>query len=135
MNKTILAILSIIIVAIIFFSIIDSSQVDEKLVASKIQVSATYFIDEKIIKISYDDRSNMTNSVILEVEGLNPSFHKKYSTSSFIEDIPLSQPPQYGWKTLPVTFLIDHKEFDKILLKTEISPVGQPHSKVIYVKP
>lgn len=134
MNKKILVIASVIVVIAIFL-IINSNQVDEKLVASKIQVSAVYFDDKKIIEISYDDRYNMTNSVTLEVEGMNNSFQEKYSSSSFIVDIPLSQPPQYGWKTFPVTFLVEHKEFGEILLKTEISPFGEPASKVIYGRP
>lgn len=108
---------------------------DEKSIANKIQLSAVYLDDKKIIEISYGDKSNMTNSVTLEVEGLENSFDKKYSTSFFSVDIPLSQPPQYGWSTLPVTFLVDHKEFGKILLKTEISPLGQPPSKVLYTRP
>lgn len=108
---------------------------DEKVIAGEIQLSAVYLDDKKIIEISYDDKSNMTNSVTMEVEGLDNSFDKKYSTSFFSVDIPLSQPPQYGWSTLPVTFLVDHKEFGKILLKTEISPLGQPASKVLYTRP
>lgn len=121
-----------VVVVVVIILITNYDQLDEKLVASKIQVSAIYFDDKKIIEITYNDKSNMTNFVTLEIEGLTNSFHKKYSGSSFVEDIPLSQTPQYGWKTLPVTFLVEHKEFGQVLLKIEISQAGQQPSKVIY---
>ena len=77
----------------------------------------------------------MTNSVILEIEGMDNSFQKKYTSSSFAEEVPLSQPPQYGWKTIPVTFVIEHKEFGHVLLKTDISSFGDNASRVIYSRP
>ena len=111
------------------------NQIDEKRLSDTFEFSAIYFDDSHIAKISFLDRSNHTNSAILEIEGLNQLFQKKYDTSSFVEDIPISSTPQYGWKTTPVTLLIDHKEFGKLILKTEIVPYGQPSSKVIYGRP
>ena len=134
MNKKIIIIIPIIIIlaALYVFSV---NQVDEKYLASTFEFSATYYDDSHVVKISFLDRSNHTNTAILEIEGLSQPFQKKYDDSSFVEDIPISSTPQYGWKTTPVTLLIDHKEFGKIILKTEITPYGQPPSKVIYGRP
>ena len=122
----------IILVALYVFSI---NQVDEKNIANTFEFSTIYFDDNNVVKISFLDRSNHTNTAVLEIEGLSQSFQKKYDSSSFVEDIPISSTPQYGWKTIPVTLLIDHKEFGKLILKTEITPYGQPASKVIYGRP
>jgi len=134
MNKKIIIIIpiTIILVALYVFNV---NQLDEKRLASTFEFSAIYFDDSHVAKISFLDKSNHTNTAILEIEGLSPSFQKKYDNSSFVEDIPISSTPQYGWKTTPVTLLIDHKEFGKLILKTEIVPFGQPSSKVIYSRP
>jgi len=134
MNKKIIIIIpiTIILVALYVFNV---NQLDEKRLASTFEFSAIYFDDSHVAKISFLDKSNHTNTAILEIEGLSPSFQKKYDNSSFVEDIPISSTPQYGWKTTPVTLLIDHKEFGNLILKTEIVPFGQPSSKVIYSRP
>jgi len=134
MNKKIIITIPIIIIlaSLYVFSV---NQIDEKRLASTFEFSAIYFDDNHAVKISYLDRSNHTNTAILEIEGLSQSFQKKYDTSSFVEDIAISSIPQYGWKTTPVTLLIDHKEFGKIILKTEIIPYGQSSSKVVYGRP
>ena len=39
--------------------------------------------------------------------------------------------PKYGWKTTPVTLEIQHSEFGKIGLKTEIHELDQSKPKII----
>jgi hypothetical protein len=134
MNKKIIIIIPIIIILVSLY-VFSVNQIDEKRLASTLEFSAIYFEDGHVVKISYLDRSNHTNTAILEIEGLSQPFQKKYDNSSFVEDVPISSTPQYGWKTTPVTLLINHKEFGKIILKTEIVPYGQPSSKVIYGRP
>jgi hypothetical protein len=134
MNKKIIITVPIIIILVSLY-ILNVNQIDEKRLASTFEFSAIYFDDSHVVKISYLDRSNHTNTVILEIDGLSQPFQKKYDNSSFVEDIPIYSTPQYGWKTTPVTLLIDHNEFGKIILKTEIIPYGQPSSKVIYGRP
>lgn len=131
MNKKIIIIIPVIIIlaSLYVFSV---NQVDEKGLSSTFEFSAIYFDDSHVVTISFLDRSNHTNTAILEIEGLSQPFQKKYDNSSFVENIPFSSTPQYGWKTTPVTLLIDHKEFGKLILKTEIVPYGQPSSKVVY---
>ena len=134
MNKKIIIIIPVIIIlaSLYVFSV---NQVDEKGLSSTFEFSAIYFDDSHVVTISFLDRSNHTNTAILEIEGLSQPFQKKYDNSSFVENILISSTPQYGWKTTPVTLLIDHKEFGKIILKTEIVPYGQQPSKVVYGKP
>jgi|SRR5579872_4042138 len=133
MNKKI--IITVPIIIIISLYVFNVNQIDVKHLANTFEFSAVYFDDSHIVKVSYLDRSNQTNTAILEIEGLSQPFQKKYDSASFVEVIPISSTPQYGWKTTPVTLLIDHKEFGKLILKTEIVPYGQPPSKVIYGRP
>src|SRR2546430_13907932 len=134
MNKKIIIIVPIIIIlaSLYIFSV---NQIDEKSLSNTFEFSAVYFDDSHVVKISFLDRSNYTNAAILEIEGLSQPFQKKYDNSSFLVVIPISSTPQYGWNTIPVTLLIDHKEFGKLILKTEIVPYGQPSPKVIYSRP
>jgi hypothetical protein len=134
MNKKIIITVPIIIILVSLY-VFNINSVDEKRLANTFEFSAVYFDDSHVVKILYLDRSHHTNTAILEIEGLSQPFQKKYVNSSFVEDIPISSTPQYGWKTTPVTLLIDHKEFGKLILKTEIVPYGQPSSKVIYGRP
>lgn len=134
MNKKIIITIPIIIILTSLY-IFSTNQVDEKRLSSTFEFSAIYFNDNHLVKISFLDRSNHTDAAILEIEGLSQPFQKKYNNSSFVEDIHISSTPQYGWKTTPVTLLIYHKEFGKLILKTEITPYGQPSSKVIYGRP
>ena len=133
MNKKIIIVIPIIIILVSLY-VFSINQVDEKHLSDTFEFSAIYFADRHVVTISFLDRSNHTNSAILEIEGLSQPFQKKYH-ASFVEDVPISFIPQYGWKTTPATLLIDHKEFGKLILKTEIVPYGQPPSKVIYGRP
>ena len=134
MNKKIIIIIPIIIVIVSLY-ISSVNQIDEKRLANVFEFSAIYYSDIHTVKISFHDITNHTSTAVLEIEGLSQPFQKKYETSSFVENIPISSTPQYGWKTTPVTLLINHKEFGKLILKTEIVPYGQPPSKVIYGRP
>ena len=134
MRKRLPIILGISAAIITTFILSNNNSLDEKLLSDTISVSAVYLDSNHTIKISYYDKSNSTNTVTLEVIGLSKTFQKKYQTSSFTEEVPLSNPPEYGWSTIPVTFLVEHKEFGRIQVKTEISPVGSPQARVIYGK-
>ena len=134
MNKKIIVIIPLIVILVSLY-VFNVNQVDEKRLDSTFEFSAIYFDKGHFVTISFHDKTNQTNTAILEIEGLSQPFQKKYDTSSFVESIPISSTPQYGWKTTPVTLLIDHKEFGKLILKTEIVPDGQPSSKVVYGRP
>ena len=66
---------------------------------------------------------------------MDESFQKSFSGSQFIEIVPFSDTPKYGWAIHPIVLEIEHSEFGHIQLKTEIHPFDQPIPPVIYSRP
>ena len=97
-------------------------------------VDAVYEPENNIVKITYSDNSKMTNLVVLEILGMEETFHKEFSQQSFVEIVQFNSAPKYGWATMPVTFFLEHEEFGFIGLKTEIYRYDEPKPKVIYSK-
>ena len=95
-------------------------------------VDAIYEPGNNIVKIIYSDNSKMTSLVVLEILGMEETFHKKFSDQSFVEIIKFDSVPKYGWATMPVTFFLEHEEFGLVGLKTEIHLNDEPKPKVIY---
>ncbi len=62
------------------------------------------------------------------------SFQKNHVGSEFTEKVPFSSVPQYGWKTNPVTFVVEHEEFGTIGIKTEIHASDEPPTPIIFSK-
>ena len=118
------------------------------------EVSQTLLVDVKykpskgVISIYYDDVSKMTDKLIIEIWGLPQTYHKEFECDlgalaenakhenvcpDFVSaTIKLDFIPKYGWESIPVVFTVDHKEFGKISIKTEIYEVGDPKPRVIY---
>ena len=94
-------------------------------------LEAIYY-DSGHVEVSYLDKSGKTNSVVMEILGMDESFHKTFYDSEFIEIIPFQNAPKYGWAIHPVVLEIDHDELGHIQLKTEIRPLGDPAPPVIY---
>ena len=134
MNRKIIAAASIIAIAAIVISITSDSTIDESTISQTIFVDAVYEPKNKIVRITYNDNSEMTNLITLEVLGMEKTFHKEFSQSSFIETIEINSEPKYGWSTTPVVFSINHDEFGKIGLKTEIYEQGELKPRIIYSK-
>jgi hypothetical protein len=65
---------------------------------------------------------------------MEKTFHKEFSQNSFVETVQINFEPKYGWATMPVTFSIDHEEFGKIGLKTEIHQQDETKPRVVYSK-
>ena len=68
---------------------------------------------------------------------MDVTYHQEYkfdSNSAFIENMYIEKIPKYGWKTTPVTLEIQHSEFGKIGLKTEISEPNQETPIIIVEK-
>ena len=97
-------------------------------------VDAIYEPGNNIVKITYTDNSKMTSLVVLEILGMEETFHKEFSQQSFVEIVQFDSVPKYGWATMPVTFFLEHEELGFIGLKTEIHPYDEPKPKVIYSK-
>lgn len=134
MNRKIIAVASIIAIAAIVISITSDSALDESTISQIIFVDAVYEPKNKIVRITYNDNSEMTNLITLEVLGMEKTFHKEFSQSSLVETIEINFEPKYGWSTTPVVFSINHDEFGKIELKTEIYEQGESKPRIIYSK-
>ena len=134
MNKKIIATLSIITLAVIIFSISSNSALDESVISQTIFVDTVYEPENNLVKITYNDNSKKTNLVTLEILGMEQTFHKEFSQNSFVEIVQINSEPKYGWATMPVTFSIDHEEFGKIGLKTEIHQQDETKPRVVYSK-
>ena len=134
MNRKIIAAASIIAIAAIVISVTSDSALDESTISQTIFVDAVYEPKNKIVRITYNDNSEMTNLITLEVLGMEKTFHKEFSQSSFVETIEINSEPKYGWSTTPVVFSINHDEFGKIGLKTEIYEQGESKPRIIYSK-
>ena len=134
MNKRIIAIISIISIPVIILSISSNSTLDESIISQTIFVDTVYEPKNNLVKITYNDNSEKTNLVILEILGMEQTFHKEFSQNSFVEIIQINSEPKYGWSTMPVVFSINHDEFGKIGLKTEIYQKDESKPRIIYSK-
>ena len=134
MNRKIIAAASIIAIAAIVISVTSDSALDESTISQIIFVDAVYEPKNKIVRITYNDNSEMTNLITLEVLGMEKTFHKEFLQSSFVETVKINFKPKYGWSTTPVVFSINHDEFGKIGLKTEIYEQGESKPRIIYSK-
>ena len=134
MNKKIIAIASTIAIIAIVLSVTSNSALDESIISQTIFVDALYDPKNKIVKITYSDNSKKTNLVTLEILGMEETFHKGFTRSSFVETVQINSEPKYGWSTTPVVFSINHDEFGKIGLKTEIYEQGESKPRIIYSK-
>ena len=133
-KKTSSVIIATIIVVGFVFGVAKQFEVEESSILDQLEFDAVYLKDENIVKISFEDKSNNTKSVILEVLGMDVTYHQVYlfdGESEFVENIHLEQIPKYGWKTTPVTLEIQHSEFGKIGLKTEIHEPNQPSPRIV----
>ena len=134
MNKKIIATLSIITLSVIIFSISSNSALDESIISQTIFVDAVYEPENNLVKITYNDNSKKTSLVTLEILGMEQTFHKEFSQNSFVEIVQINSEPKYGWSTMPVVFSVNHDEFGKIELKTEIYQMDESKPRIIYSK-
>ena len=132
MNKKIIAVASIIAIMAIVLSVSSNSALDESTISQTIFVDAVYDPKNKIVKITYNDNSKKTNLITLEILGMEETFHKEFTRSSFVETVQINSKPKYGWSTIPVVFSISHDELGKIGLKTEIYEQGESKPRIIY---
>ena len=132
MNKKIIVAASIIAIIAIVLSVTSNSALDESTISQTIFVDAVYDPKNKIVKITYNDNSKKTNLITLEILGMEETFHKEFTSSSFVETVQINSKPKYGWSTIPVVFSISHDELGKIGLKTEIYEQGESKPRIIY---
>ncbi len=135
MAKKIISAVSIILVSVFAaLFLIESFSIDRELYSNTFVVDAIYLEEEGNVEISFLDNSGKTQSVVLEILGMAESFQKNHVGSEFTEKVPFSSVPQYGWKTNPVTFVVEHEEFGTIGIKTEIHASDEPPTPIIFSK-
>ena len=135
MARKILPVVSLGIITVLAIIFLVGGGTDDKdIFRQTFQIDAVYY-DSGYVEISYFDKSEKTNSVVMEILGMEESFQKTFSDSEFIEIVPFPNIPKYGWPIHPVVLEINHKEFGHIQLKTEIHPLGEPVPAVIYSRP
>ena len=135
MARKIIPIISILFIsALAVLFLIEYNSIDRDLLGRTFIVDAVYYQDEGYVEISFFDNSNKTQSIVLEILGMPETFQKKFSSSEFTERVTFSSTPKYGWKTNPVTFVVEHEDLGKIGIKTEIHPQDEPHAPIIFSK-
>ena len=94
---------------------------------------AVYLKDSNSILITFDDTNQKSSFAILEILGMEKTFHEEFKIldSKFSKLVSLDKIPKYGWKTTPVTLEITYGE-SIIFMKTEIHNEGQIPSTVIF---
>ena len=129
------AIISLGIITVLAIVFLAGGGTDDKdILRQTFQIEAIYY-DSGHVEISFLDKSGKTNSVVMEILGMEESFQKTFSDSEFIEIVLFPNLPKYGWPVHPVVLEIDHKEFGHIQLKTEIHSLDEPVPPVIYSRP
>jgi len=135
MAKKIVPVISLGIITVLAIVFLTGGGTDDKdILRQTFQIDAVYY-DSGHVEISYFDKSGKTNSVVMEILGMDESFQKTFSGSEFIEIVPFPNLPKYTWRAHPVVLEIDHKELGHIQLKTEIHPLDEPVPPVIYSRP
>ena len=107
---------------------------DKEILRQTFQIDAVYY-ESGHVEVSYLDKSGKTDSVVMEILGMEKSFQKTFSGSEFIEIVSFPSTPKYGWAIHPVVLEIEHMDLGHVQLKTEIHPLGEPARPVIYSKP
>jgi len=102
--------------------------------ADMYRIRLTNLADAEVVEISFADNTQKTDTIILEVLGLQPSFQKTYAGSSFTERIPFVPPNKYGWEIHPVIILAENQDLGLIAIKTEIHEENEPEKPVIFSK-
>ena len=96
---------------------------------------AVYLKDSNSILITFDDTNQKSSFAILEILGMEKTFHEEFtiSDSNFSKLVPIDNIPKYGWKTTPVTLEITYDE-SVVYMKTEIHEEDQISPTVIFGK-
>ncbi|MEM2786573.1 MAG: hypothetical protein QW652_07910 [Candidatus Nitrosotenuis sp.] len=130
-KKIVLTAVGTIIAFGIGLSISQSVKISEKY-SEVFYLDATFYKDRKYVQIKFDDATGKTSNVTLEILGMKNTFQKKFSGSHFDIQVPFDGVPEYGWKSMPITLVVEHQEFGKVGLKTEVHDYGQPSNKIIF---
>ena len=133
-RKTFGIIITVSIIAYIALTLSDHFTNNDSEILEQIEFDAVYLKNEQIVEISFIDKSTNTKTAILEVLGMEKTYHQEFlldNEDGFVDRMRLNQLPEYGWKTIPVTLEIDHYVFGKFGLKTEIHTPEESKPEII----
>jgi hypothetical protein len=136
MKRKIVPLASVIILSllvVVFFY--DVGTIDKKKLESNFVVDAIYDDNASLVSITYHDKMQKTNSATLEILGMENSFQKTFFQSDFNESVPFESKPKYGWQVHPVTILVEHEEFGRVGIKTEIHESNEQSPQIIFSSP
>jgi len=128
-KKIILASIATIIAFGIGISISQSNSVHEKY-QDLLYLDGTFYPEKKLVEITFADKTQKTTSVVMEILGMEKSFQRTFDGYSFTITVPFEEEPQYGWKVVPITLVVNHPEFGKVGVKTDIHDVGKSSSTI-----
>ena len=135
MARKIIPIVSVIFITVIgVLFLVESSSIDREELSDTFSVDALYYEEQGFVEISFVDESAQTEKVILEILGMSESYQKSYLGSEFTERVEFSSVPTYGWKTNPITLVVEHAELGKIGIKTEIHSPDEASPPIIFSK-
>ena len=123
-KKIVIAAVATIIAFAIGLSVFQSYQVQQKY-AGVFDIDATYYSDKGNVQIVFTDNTGKATKTTLEILGMEESFQRTFDGPSFSITVPFEKEPEYGWKTVPVTVVVEHPEFGKVGLKTDIHTPDQ----------
>ena len=106
--------------------------IDRETLSETLKVDAIYYADKGHVEISYVDTSAGTELVVLEVLGLEESFQVQFTDSEFVQLVPFSDVPVFGWEVHPIVFEVDHVDYGHVQIKTEVHSPGSEQPKIIY---
>ncbi len=133
MARKIVPIISVIaITALGILFLFDSSSYDNEQFANTFDVDAIYYENQGIVEITFNDNSQKTSSVVLEILGMEVTYQKTFEGSSFVERVQFDSPSKYGWKIHPITLNVEHQEFGTVGIKTEIHSENEPAPPIIF---
>ena len=96
MAKKIVPAISLGIITVLAILFLAGAGTDDKdILRQTFQIEAVYY-DSGHVEISYFDKSDKTNSVVMEILGMGETFQKTFSDSEFIEIVPFRNKPKYG---------------------------------------
>ena len=95
-------------------------------------LDATYH--NNTVHVSFTDRSEGTQTVTMEILGMNPTLQRTYD-GPFEDAINFGDKPRYGWGAHPVILYLDHRDMGMVTLKTEIHEPNSAPPRVIFSRP
>jgi len=131
-KKIVLASIGTIIAFGIGISISQSVSVQQKY-ENLLFLDGTFYPEQKLVEITFSDKTQKTTGVVLEILGMEQSFQRTFDGHTFTLKVPFEREPQYGWKVVPITLIVSHPEFGKVGVKTDIHEVGKS-SNVIFTQ-